>query len=43
MKELKKGKEIAKMTGLSQTAISRIYTGKGNVSDDQCKKVLGTK
>ena len=42
-KALKKGHEIAKMTGVTESTISRIFNDSGDVSDDQCRKVLDAK
>ncbi len=42
-KALKKGYEISAMTGVTETVISRLYTGKGHVTDGQIKAVLGVK
>ena len=39
-KQLLKSHEIEKMTGVSQTIISRIFTGNGIVSDEKCQKIL---
>ena len=39
-KALKKGHEIAKMTGVNETIISRLYSGNGHVTETACKKVL---
>ena len=39
-KALKKGHEIAKMAGLSESVISRIYNGRDVVTEASCQQVL---
>ena len=39
-KDLKKGHEIAKMAGLSESVISRIYNGREVVTLESCQQVL---
>ncbi len=37
------GWEMQKITQVDESALSKIYTGRGRVSDDACQKVLDAK
>lgn len=38
-----KGWEITQFTGVDETIISRLFNGRGMVSDDKCRQILEAK